>query len=267
MTNPRIYEQLLAVANSALSITIFSTFISAFAGTWGAQVLAGRTARRKELLHEIRGVNAALGFAFNICNSYIGAKKQHIREIVAKYQKQCADREAHHVGLKEGTIPAGTPFLYNIELQTILPPFSPIEGLQKVLMDRITPDGRALILLTPLIQSIESFSDIVAQRNAWIAEVKNMPENTDPQKTGLYFGTPYAVGRIDDRYPSLMKALELHTDDCIAFSVLLVGSLRKYGEKLVSQYGRGAPKIGTPNFETAGDLIPDMKQYSAWSNN
>lgn len=264
MAGESIHEHLLTIANSPLSIAVFSTFISAFAGTWGAQLLAERTTRRKELLHEIKGVNAAISFGYNIANSYIGAKKQHLREIIEGYRKQCADFQAHAIGVKDGTIPPGTSFLFKVDLQTILAPFTPIEGLQKTLMDRITPDGRALILLTPLVQSIESFSDIVTQRNSWIAEFKNSPHDNDQYRASLYFGTPYAERRTDDRYPSLMRVLEFHTDDCIAFSILLTESLSKYGERLVARYGRSAPKINKPDFTMAGDLLPDMKQYSAW---
>jgi hypothetical protein len=263
---PSTLEQLLTIANSAISIAVFSTFIAAFAGTWGAQLLAERTAKRKELLHEISGVNAALGFAFNIANTYIVTKKQHIRELVKQYEKQCADRQAHYTGVRAGTIPANTPFTCQLELKTISPPFCPIEGLQKALLDRITPDGRALILLTPLIQCIQGFADAVAQRNAWINEVKNLTDNADSRKMSLYFGLPYAEGRVDDRYPELMKAIKAYTDDCIGFSILISESIKKYGERLGAQYGRGAPKIAQPDFSKAGDLLPNMKQYSDWTS-
>ncbi len=62
-----------------------------------------------------------------------------------------------------------------------------------------------------------------------------------------------------------MSALEIHTDDCIGFGILLTESLGRYGERLVAEYGKGAPKISKPDFKMAGDLIPDMKHYSGWS--
>jgi hypothetical protein len=219
------------IAGSAISTAVLSTFVSAFAGTWGAQILAEKTARRKELLHEIRGVNVAIGFAFNIANTYIVTKKQHIRGIVTAYKGHVAARQAHDAGRKAGTIPAADIFTYKIELRTISPPFSPIEGLQKTFSDRITPDGKAVILLTPLIQCIQGFADVAAQRNAWIAEFKNLPDNadTDTYKAALYFGIPYAPRRVDDRYPTLIEAIEVHTDDCIAYSILIAESLQSMG--------------------------------------
>ncbi|EKM99504.1 hypothetical protein [Acidocella sp. MX-AZ02] len=268
MADPYIFDQLLGIANAALSsplfIAIVSTAIAAFAGTWGAQLLAERTARRKEILAEIRGVNAALSFAFNIANTYIATKKQLTKELVAGYKQQRADREAHDMRVNALVIPANTTFTYQLVLQTILPPYSPIAELQKILLDRINPSGRALLLLTPLMQSIEGFADAAAQRNAWIDEVKKMPENNDAMKACLYFGTPFAPGRVDDRYPNLMDAIERYNDSCIGFSVQLVNVLREHGEKMAAEYGKDAPKISKPDFKMAGDLIPDLKEYARW---
>ncbi len=254
--------RLWAIAGSPLSIAVVSTFIAAFAGTWGAQVLAERKADRKALLSEIRGTNAALGLVFTITNTYITAKKQHIRALVQDYEAQVAARKAHFAGAG-----AGSPFACHLDLQTIAPPFSPIDELRQMLREKITPDGRALILLTPLVQSIHSFADTVTQRNDWIAEVKAMPEHSDALVAAWFFGNSYAPGRIDDRYPTLISALKHETDDCIAFSILIGQSLVSYGERLTTRYGDGAPRISKASYDNAGDLLPDMSLYAAWVNN
>ncbi|MGO9007032.1 MAG: hypothetical protein ACLQIQ_14105 [Beijerinckiaceae bacterium] len=251
-----------AIAGSPISIAVVSTFIAAFAGTWGAQVLAERTANRRALLSEIRGTNAALGLVFTIANTYITTKKQLIRDLVQDYEAQAAARQAHYAGVGRGA-----PFAYRLELQTIAPPFSPIDELRQMLREKITPDGKALILLTPLVQSIQSFADTAIQRNAWIAEVRAMPEDSDAIKSALFFGLPYAPGRTDDRYPKFINALKLQTDDCIAFSILIGQSLVSYGERLMTRYGEGAPKISRANFDKAGDLLPDMAFYADWMKN
>jgi hypothetical protein len=260
-----ISTRIWSVADSAISIATVSTFIAAFAGTWGAQLLAERTARRKERLIEIRGTNVAIGLAFNIANTYITTKKQLIKDLVAQFERQCADRQAHQISVTSGTVPPNVPFVYQIQLRTIAVPFSPIEELQQILRDRISPDGRALILLTPLIQSIHGFADTVAQRNVWIEEFKRMPVDDDTHKAHLYFGTPYALGRTDDRYPNFIKAIGMQTDDCIAFSILITESLKRYGDRLTALYGQGAPTIAAPEFGKAGDLLPNMAHYSEWT--
>ena len=90
--------RLWAIANSQIFIVAVSTFLAAFAGTWGAQLLAERKTERRALLSEIRGTNAALGLAFTITNTYITTKKQHIRALVQDYEAQVAARQAHFAG-------------------------------------------------------------------------------------------------------------------------------------------------------------------------
>ncbi|WP_174504579.1 hypothetical protein [Acidiphilium sp. C61] len=268
MSDQYIFVNLFGIAkevlSSPLSIAIFSTSIAAFAGTWGAQLLAERTARRKEILREIRGVNAALSFASNIANTYIVTKKQHTKNLVAKYKQQRTDHESHYMRMNASAISAGTTFSLKLTLQTISLPYSPIAELQKTLLDLNNPSGRALLLLTPLTQSIEGFADVVKQRNAWIDEIKNTPDNDDTRRINLYFGTPYANNSVDDRYPKLMEAIEYYNDSCIGFSLILVNVLEEYGEKMAKEYGKHAPKIGRPSFEKASDLIPDLKKYLPW---
>jgi hypothetical protein len=254
--------RLWAVAESPISIAVFSTFIAAFAGTWGAQLLAERKADRRALLSEIRGTNAALGLVFTITNTYFAVKKQHIRALVQDYEAQVAARKAH-----VASAAGGSPFVYHLDLETIDPPFSPIDELRQMLREKITPDGKALILLTPLVQSIHGFADIATQRNTWIAEVKAMDETTDAVKSAWFFGLPYAPGRTDDRYPNFMNGLKTRTDDCIGFSILIGRSLTSYGERLATRHGDGAPKIPNANFDRAGDLLPDMSFYDDWMTN
>jgi hypothetical protein len=254
--------RLWAVAGSPISIAVISTFIAAFAGTWGAQLLAERTADRKALLSEIRTTNAALGLVFTITNTYITTKKHQIRTLVKDYEAQVAARQAHFAGAN-----ANSPFAYRLELQTIAPPFSPIDELRQMLRERITPDGRAMILLTPLVQAIHGFAETAAQRNAWIAEVKAMAEKNDVMKSAWFFGLPYSAGRIDDRYPNFINALKLQTDDCIAYSILIGQSLVSYGERLTTRYGDNGPRITKANFDKAADLLPDMSFYADWVKN
>lgn len=176
-----------------------------------------------------------------------------------------ATRRLRAMGIRDRPIAPRAP--YQVEFRTASAPFSPVKVLQKLLRDRNSPDGRAMILLTPLIQSIHGFAEATAQCNARIEEVKRLPDHDDAHRAHLYFGTPFAPGRADDRYPNFMKALKTQTDDCIAFSILMIELLRKCGEKLPAQYGRSAPAISAPELRRAGHLLPDMAHYSDWSRN
>jgi hypothetical protein len=176
---------------------------------------------------------------------------------VHDYETQVTAREAH----------TGSGFTYRLNLQTIAPPFSPLDELRQMLREKITPDGRAIILLTPLVQSIHGFADTATRRNAWISDVQAMPEGNDAKKAAWFFGRPYAPGLTDDRYPKFINALKNQTDDSIAFSILMARSLVSYGEALRKRYGSSAPKIYQVNFDTAAEFLPDMSHYAKWPQN
>lgn len=198
--------ELVNAVNSPFFLSVVSTLVAAFAGTSGAQLLAERMARRREALVELHSTNAAIGFAFNIANTYLAAKKQFVADHITSYARLRAEWMTHVEAAADGTR-IGVPFLYSVEFRTISVPFSPIEQLQKVITENISP-GRALLLLTPLIQSVQGFTDTVAQRNAWIDEIRCLPDNTDIKRAHLYFGTSFAKGRTDDRYPTLGREQE-----------------------------------------------------------
>lgn len=260
-----IARKLWSAANSAIFIAVIATLVAAFAATSVAQGLANWQARRKDLLAEIRGIKAAIGLAFNIADTYLTTKKQYVRDIVARYEGRCQEREAYLCGVAEGRIAPSVPFQYSIELRTILMPFSPIDHLQQVLTERISPDSQALNLLAPLAQSIRGLADALAQYNAWIDEFKRLPVDADHQRSCLYFGTPISPGCIDDRYPNILKAISEQTDDCIAYAMLITDSLKQYGDRLADQLGPGAPEISVPDFAMAGNLLPDMKCFPIWN--
>ncbi len=244
-----------SILASPVFMAVFSTFIAAFAGTWGAQVLAERSANRKALLAEIRTTNIALGLVFTITNTYVVTKKQHIRHLVQDYKEQVASRKRN---------PGAT---FRLNLEQISPPSSPISEVKGILCSRMTPDTKVMILLSPLEQSIAGFAYTAHQRNTWIEEVRVMPDNlaSNEKKRLMFFGLHYGPGRVDDRYPRYIEALEYQTDDCIAFSILLGQSLSAYGERLAKRYGEGAPKISSQGLDKGDDLIPDMSAYANWT--
>jgi hypothetical protein len=264
LSTDSVAARIWSLASSTPFIALISTFVAAFAGTWGAQLLAERNTTRRELLREIRAVNAAIALAFNISNTFITTKKQQVRDLVITYETQNSARKVHHQNIAAGLLPPGAPFQYSVVLQTLLPPFSPIEELRRLLEEKISTDLNPLILLTPLIQSIAGLADSFGQRNQFIEEFRMLPLNSDAIKAALYFGLESSIGHIDDRYPNLIDAISKQTDDCIAFSILLARALIKHGKRLGAKYGADAPRIAEPNLSKAGDLVPDLALYAAW---
>ncbi len=251
-------------ANSVLSITLIATFVAAFAGTWGAQVLAERTGRQDRLLTEIQGVNFSLALLFNIANAYIGTKKQLTSDILAKYDQDVARFDEHKRKIRLGEFPRDEPFRLSMELRLVHPPYTPAAELQHALQDRLYTNTKPIVLLTPLLQSINGLALTFSERNAWIDHAKEHGESEPDRFSKMYLGAAFSEGRIDETYPSLMKAIRRQLDDCIAFSLILMKALKRHGDELATRSGIGAPKIINTNFREAGDLIPDMKPYSEW---
>ena len=72
-----------------LNSSFISAFLSALAGAgfgvWGAQSLAERSARAKELLEALRQANAIVVLASTIANQALSVKKQHIKPLSDQY--------------------------------------------------------------------------------------------------------------------------------------------------------------------------------------
>lgn len=251
--------------NSDISKVLLGTLVAAYAGTNGAQVVAERTALRKQQLTEIRAVNAAIILAFNVAQTYVMTKKQHIAGIVATYRSA----RLNFIGVHAAQIvfkSALVVFRYSMDLKTTHAPSSPIAPLEKIVLEQLSSNERIVFLLTPLIQSIDGFAKTSTERNEWIAEVKAMGENDHELKAQMFFGWQQRSGRTDERFPEMIKALGNQTDDCIGFSLILVETLQKYGKKLAEEFGRGAPKIAEPAFhEAVKTFLPDIAQYRTWT--
>ena len=251
-----------SVTSSTPFIALISTFVAAYAGTWGAQKIAERTAKRKELLSEIGGTNIAIVLATNVVNTYLVLKQQHITELTTCYKKDREALDEYKSAIESGKIPKNTPFHYSPHIQTLSVPFCPIDDLRDTLRKKVNPDAKTLKLLTPLVQSIQGFSNVIEKRDAWISEYK--ATKNDDEKSALYFG--YSVqGKVDQRYNNFMSALENQSDGAIAFGILIIRALQSHGTKLADQLGDDVPKILNVEFLEYKDLLPDMNNYSSWT--
>ena len=138
-----------------LNSSFISAFLSALAGAgfgvWGAQSLAERSARAKELLEALRQANAIVVLASTIANQALSVKKQHIKPLSDQYFK---DRDAAEVlqnNLTNGA-PA-QPTTFQIQLTKITPLTLPIETLKNLTFSAQLMPGRALALVSMVEQS------------------------------------------------------------------------------------------------------------------
>jgi len=92
------FDAIVGVAEAALVWTWgllnsnFSTALAgAAAGAYGAQFIAERNERQRRLLREIRSTNAAIIVAFSITNMFYALKRQYVKELKERFEKQKKD--------------------------------------------------------------------------------------------------------------------------------------------------------------------------------
>ena len=73
--------------NSQFALTLIGTFFAAFAGAYGAHTIIERNRRREEWQRELRITNAAIMVSFEICNSFLALKGQHVKGLGFHYNR------------------------------------------------------------------------------------------------------------------------------------------------------------------------------------
>ena len=115
--------------NSQFALTFFGTLVSAFAGVYGAHTIIERNKRRDELQQELRTTNTAIMVSFEICNSFLALKKQHVRELGAKYNTLKDSAIQFKKDLEAGKIEPNNFFHLQVDFKSLNPMTMPIEIL------------------------------------------------------------------------------------------------------------------------------------------
>jgi len=251
-----------------VNTTFFTSLSGAFAGAYGGQLIVEKIKNRETLLTEIRNTNAAIMMSFDICNSYLSLKKQHVKALKETFDKQRDDLNTFHAGRKSGQIPNNVIFQFQADLQTLETMLVPIGVLQKLVFEKISLNGRPLNLTSTLIRTVQSLNNSIQKRNQLIEIYRANSPMPSELLVMHYFGLPNSGGHIDNNYPSCIEFIYEQTDDCIFFSELLCKDLVAHGEQLKKKFGKKAPKINKPDFNKAVDvgLMPDESKYSDWTN-
>jgi hypothetical protein len=169
-------ESLRVFLNSAFVSAFLSALAGAGLGVWGAQRLAERSARRRELLDALRQANALIVLAATISNQALSIKKQHIARISKTYfEERQAAETANEVLLRGGTLEGEVHF--KAEMVHITPLTVPIEALKSLTYSAQLMPGRALALVAMVEQSLTELEHAVRVRSEQIELFKrpNIP--------------------------------------------------------------------------------------------
>lgn len=253
--------------NSQFALILIGTCVAAFAGAYGAHAIIERNRHKEEWLREIRITNAAIMVSFEICNSFISLKEQHVNDLGLKYESDKDLLDQFLKGRKTGEIGQDEGLRFEADFQTINPMTMPGETLMKQVFEQISPGARAYTLTSTLVRTIDSLNHSIVARNGLIDTWRNSPEKLGNDLDRFYFGLPDQGGDVDRSYPDTIEGICSLTDDCIFFSQLLCSDLAEHGERLKKRLGKRAPKVNKADFSKAVKLglMPSPEKYEDWT--
>jgi hypothetical protein len=248
--------------------TFFTSLVGALAGAWAggrvAQILATKAKDKEELTKDIRNSNAAATMASSLCDDLSGLMGQHVKELKKAYD---ADRIRFEAVLA-APAPTGGPQVFTANLQFLNTPSLNTEVLQSLIYSQVS-NNYAIKAFSALDQAIANVKSSNAQRNALIAEYRDIPDQQAALRF-LYFGQPHPAAGTDDRYRGTLSSIYNSLQDGIYLSMhlslLLCEHSSKLGKRFKKKHGRPVPKAQQVDFTRLADrgLLPDRKNYPDW---
>ena len=253
--------------NSVFITAILGSLAGAFAGAFAAQRIADKTRNKDELLKQIRATNAAIMIAFGACNSILSAKKQHIGALRETFNQAKVAARAAIAAQQAG---GGEVFEFHGDFRTFDILNLPLPILQTQIFEKLSVQGRVILLLTTLDQTAAGLNEAIRKRNQLTEtfRARSLSSSTG-ELLALYFGFPFQ-GRIDQQYSDAVEAIYRQADDAIWFSAKLCSDLSAHGDQLSAtfkrKFGKGSPRISKPDFAkaTKGNLMPSDDDYADW---
>lgn len=234
----------------------------ALAGALAAQGIAARNKVRDEQIKELRFIGVTTAIAFGVTEAFIGVKKSNVKPMFDHWDGDRRRREESVRNAPSGVQPA---FEFDADFRTLTPVKAPVDQLRALMFGNISLDARAVHLMSALDRCIDQHANVIAENNRLVAQFERdnlNPADLAARLFGLRVGT-----RVDDRYPSTIRALYSSTDDCIMFSKLLGETLTEHGKRLAAKL----PKRLRGNYEafdfSAAEregLMPNPEDFCTW---
>lgn len=256
--------------NALLQSSFFSTCVAALAGAgfgaWGAQRLAERATRARELLEALRQANAVIVLATTISNQALSIKKQWVQPITDKYFQDRKNAEIHNNEVLSGKNPP--PRAFQAELRRLTPLTVPIEALENLIFTARLMPGRALALVAMVQQSITELTNTIRVHTEMIEYFHStrLPHDVFCQD---YYGLKRRDGNENAMFHDTMVAIKQYTDDVAFFGAELARELEDHGQRVrakLVKLRREIPKVSTVDFfgPMRSGLMPARDNYEAW---
>lgn len=264
---PVIWATTKDFLNSEFTAAFLSALAGAGLGVLGAQRVAERTSKRKELIDALRQANALIVLASTISNQALAVKKQHIYQLTSQYFRDRAEAEPVNAALLAGRTPDQS-LHFRANLVKITPLTVPIDALTNLTYSAQLMPGRALALVSMVEQALTELAHAIQVRQEQVEQFRAEDMSVEI-KTQTYFGFQRRDGNTDSLYHDSMVAIAQYTDDIAFFSAELAEELQAHAgrvrEKLL-KFTKDAPKATTVDFSGPRDsgLLPPRKEYEAW---
>lgn len=260
-------QDLKTAAVALLDANLFRTLVASAFGTFAGAWIASRAQTKKAIVAELNALAAADMLAIQIANTHVALKRQHVKPIYEMYEQMKGDYKAYQKSKAKGG--AKVAFSCSAELKSLSPLKTPIDSLEKLILEKVSIRGRGLAAVFELAASIDVLRIIVEGRNALIQEFQTSTK-TDHQKLEMLLGLRTSAGVVDERFRTNVEALLLKTNDCIFFARILSDDLHKYGRILYKRYRwrfrlkRFLPEQVDWSPAALNGLLPDESDYQAW---
>jgi hypothetical protein len=139
-----------------------------------------------------------------------------------------------------------------LDLQTLTPIWLPTQTLERLIFEKISIRGRALVAAVEVISCIDALEKSIGYRNELIAEFQRQPGLSERQRMEWYFGLRSQVGTIDERFASNIGALYAQIDDCIFFHAFSQTTYLSTGRVFASDLHGGIDWVCQSQFQMIG---------------
>lgn len=253
-------------ANSAFASAFLSALAGAGLGVWGAQRVAERAARAKELLESLRQANAVTVLATTIANNAFSLKRQYISPLSERYFKDRDIALAYHEAILSGKSPTLIAFV--AEMTKITPVTMPLDALKNLVYSAQSMPGRALALVAMIEQTANELTHAVEIRSEQIDAFRSADLSHDIFCQD-YYGMRRRDGNTNSIYHDSMVAITQYTDDLGFFSAELADEIQSHAVAVrtkLLKFRKDVPKASTVDFSAAREsgLLPARDNYKSW---
>lgn len=247
--------------------SLLALFVAFFVVWWQHRSQV-RTKFREERIAELKNCAAARAAVFAACNSALTLKKQLVKPMYDRFNKDKAKHAAYLAARAFGQRQGNAPYVFQVDCHTFPAPTIPMETLRDLVYNKLSVHARALALTGEIEAALNGLARALSQREEVMSAFRVMSQS---DLVHSYFGVPNSNGTTDMRYANIVEIIHDYCDDLAFFSYKLGIDLAEYSKALYHSMPRELRK-GVAEPKPAPDfsgpiksgLMPPDSKYNQW---